>query len=96
MILTAYTIASIYGTWEGLDAWHLEGERLYLRRGRDVEAVNLPKAVIGLADNSPKHIAEPYPASKPTTGVPPDKHPTSMSQRLGRELTPARRQGRRP
>ena len=65
MKLTAYTIegaSDVWDTWEGVEAWRLEGPTLIMRireMGRPaLKTVQLPDHVIGLADNEPARTVE--------------------------------------
>jgi hypothetical protein len=63
--LTAYTIegvSDVWDTWEGVEAWMLDGSKLIMRvraGGRStVETVTLPDHVIGLADDAPPRTVD--------------------------------------
>lgn len=57
MKVVAYTIKGPHLAWSDIDAWLVEGTKLYLRRGngRDtkIETVRLSSEIIGFTDDAP-------------------------------------------
>jgi hypothetical protein len=86
MKLTAYTIegvSDVWGTWEGVEAWRLEGPALIMRvreAGRPtLKTVQLPDHVIGLADDEPARTVDTRSTEyRPTPGK--DRRP-SLTER---------------
>lgn len=84
MKLTAYTYAGPWREWSDVAGWLLSGPRLIIRRSRtrgadEIETVQLPRAVIGLADDAPATVR----ASSQSTQYRPD--PAKAKRNFGDE-----------